>query len=197
MKKILFGFMLVLSLVLVGCKENKPPEPEVKLTKEVYEIMVEEEVDLEFTSEKTVVFTSENPEIATVDEAGKVKGIKVGKATVTLKAGKTELTATVNVSSTITVSEDPINLEVGKTHNLGATTKGATLVYASSSDLVATVSEAGLVSAVGAGNATITISLLEDSTVTKTVEVEVIYISAEEKNFLKAKTNTDMPAMFA
>ena len=143
MKKILFGFMLVLSLVLVGCKENKPPEPEVKLTKEVYEIMVEEEVDLEFTSEKTVVFTSENPEIATVDEAGKVKGVKVGKATVTLKAGKTELTATVNVSSTITVSEDPINLEVGETHNLGATTKGATLVYASSSDLVVTVSEIG------------------------------------------------------
>ena len=195
MKKLLFSFVLVLSLVLVGCNGNKKPpkptEPEVKLTKEVYSVMVEAEVELEYTSEKTVEFTSKNPEIATVDDAGKVKGVKVGKATITLKVGETEVIATVNVSTTITVNDEAVNLEVGETHSLDATTKGATLEYTSSKEEVVTVSEAGVITAVGAGSATVTISLKEDAEVSKTVEVTVTEIKAEEKDFLKAKANTE------
>ena len=58
---------------------------------------------------------------------------------------------------------DKKTLEVGATFELGATTNStATITYASSDEAIATVDEAGLVTAVAAGEATITASVAAD-----------------------------------
>jgi len=193
MKKILLIF--ILGLMLVGCADdNKPPiteDPTLTLTQKTYDVLVDEEIDLIFVSNRdTVQFISADPLIASVSN-GKVKGLKVGTVTITLKVETIEVTATINVSSTITVSNDTIALEDMQTYQLDAVTKGATLEYSSSDDLIATVSESGLITGLDTGTATITISLVEKPSVTKTVEVIVTKISLEERQFISAKAATE------
>lgn len=193
MKKFLLIF--VLGFMLVGCTDdNEPPlvvDPTLTLTQSTYDVLVDEEIDLIFESNRdTVQFESADPLIASVTN-GKVKGLKVGTVTITLKVETIEVTATIHVRSTITVTKDTIALEDGQTHQLDATTKGATLQYSSSDDLVATVNESGLITGLDTGTATITISLVEDPTVTETIEVTVTKISVEERNFIDAKAATE------
>lgn len=193
MKKLLLILVMVLSLA--GCTNGEEPpiieDPTLELTQSSYEVKVDEEVDLVFTTnQETVEFISNEPLIATVT-AGKVKGIKVGETTISLKVEGITVTATIKVISDITVTADPVALEDGQTHQLDATTKGATLTYTSSDAEVATVSETGLITGVNTGTATITISLVEAPSITKTVTVNVTKISAEQKAFAAAKASTE------
>lgn len=193
MKKILL--ILVMVLTLTGCTNGEEPpiidDPTLELTQSSYEVKVDEEVDLVFTTNQEIVeFVSNEPLIATVT-AGKVKGIKVGETTISLKVEGITVTATIKVISDITVTADPVALEDGQTHQLDATTKGATLAYTSSDAEVATVSETGLITGVNTGTATITISLVEAPSITKTVTVNVTKISAEQKAFAAAKSSTE------
>lgn len=54
-------------------------------------------------TDKTVTWTTSDPEIATVDETGKVTAIKDGIATITAKAGEKTTTCEVKVSSSVYV----------------------------------------------------------------------------------------------
>ena len=81
------------------------PVTGVKLNKDKLSLSVSSTAQLEATVEpadatnKNVTWSSSDEEIATVDETGKVKGIKVGKATITVttKDGNRTATCEVNV----------------------------------------------------------------------------------------------------
>lgn len=94
---------------------------------------------------------------------GKVKALKAGSAKVQVSADGRVRTLTVNVGYEYSVGETHLTLKQGATHQIVVTSDpaGSTekATYATDSDAIAKVDENGLVTAVGAGEAHITITV--------------------------------------
>lgn len=106
---------------------------------------------------------SSNTSIATVDGNGNVKGIGKGKATITYTYNGIELTCNIEVTEDNPITEVKLNKEVvylnqGDYETLVATimpqnaTGDHTVVWSSSNENVAKVSQSGTVSAIGPGS---------------------------------------------
>ena len=132
------------------------------------------------TEKPEVVWSSSNDAIATVRE-GVVTAVAAGEATITATAGELKAQATVKVSAAvielvgITIEPSSLNLVAGETGSLSvkynpenATNKPA-VEWSSSNDAIATVKD-GRVTAVAAGDATIT-AKAGDKTATASVVV--------------------------
>ena len=129
---------------------------------------------------KTVTWTSSDDNVATV-ENGVVTAVGGGTATITAAAGGKSATCavTVNVPMTgVSLNETSATLNRGDTLQLtpsftpaDATNKNVT--WSSGNDNVATVDENGIVTAVAAGDATITVTT-EDGGKTATCDVTVV-----------------------
>ncbi len=118
---------------------------------------------------KNVTWTSSNSSVATVDSSGKVTAVAPGTATITATTAdgnyKANCAVTVTDSSAvkvtgITLSQNTLSLEKGKTGTISATVAPSnatnkTINWSSDNTSVATVSN-GVVTAVGAGTAKIT-----------------------------------------
>jgi uncharacterized protein YjdB len=125
------------------------------------------------------VWTSNNTDVVTV-ENGVIKAVGIGTATVTVASGDVYKTVNVLVTNPLTsiVIEPggPLHLtEIGNEQQLTATptpeiTKDYDPKWNSSDDNVVTVSQTGLVTAVGLGTARVTVA---SGTVSDTVEVKV------------------------
>ena len=119
-------------------------------------------------SGRTVTWSSSNPSVATVDGTGLVTSVVAGSATITATSEGQSGTASVTVSSvpvaSVAVSPATASLSVGQTAQLTATPKdangnpliGRAVTWSTTNGSVATVSATGLVTAAGAGSATIT-----------------------------------------
>jgi len=123
----------------------------------------------------TIIFSSDNSSIATVDNMGIITAVSAGIATITAQATLNGTIVTgnsvVNVSNTIvtpiiagvTISPALLNVLTGSTQQLtaipidhnGAVISGATITFSSSDKSIATVDNTGLVTAVSAGIVTI------------------------------------------
>ena len=123
--------------------------------------------------------TSANKKIATVDNKGNVKGVKVGKVKITLNfASGTSRTVTITVqkkkvaTSKITVSERNVTLKVKGKRTLMALISPITskdkVTYKTSNKKIATISRKGVITAKKAGKAVITVKAGK-----KTVKVKV------------------------
>lgn len=119
--------------------------------------------------EKTsFTWSSSNPGVASVDGSGRVRGVSVGTATITARAGNRTASATVTVSSTpvgsVSVSPAEASVQAGSAVQLTAQVKDPAgnilkdrpVTWSSSDTTVATVSVSGLVRGIKAGAATIT-----------------------------------------
>ena len=143
----------------------------IHLNKETLELVVGKNETLTATvvpenaTDKTIIWSSDNEDVVTVSEDGMVTAISVGEATITATCG--EVTATCNVTvkpimaTTITLNKETLELAVGENETLTATvepenTTDKTIVWSSSNEKVATVSEDGVVTAISVGTATIT-----------------------------------------
>src|SRR6218665_1315524 len=142
----------------------------------------------ENASDKAVTWTSSNETVAVVSSDGLVTAKAIaGTATITLKStNRQTISATCLVTVTTTsvavtgISVDPVtlSLEAGADRQLraGVTPSGATnqnVTYVSSASSVASVSETGLVRALEAGTAVITVTSVSDATKTARCEVTV------------------------
>ena len=114
----------------------------------------------------TVTLTSSNEKIATVNSFGRVTGVAPGKATITATCGSVVATTTVTVlalptdSSTGTSGTTSNNSGQVITPNTNyiVLKPGATRTFKSGNSSIATVSPTGVVTAVGTGSTSITIS---------------------------------------
>ena len=143
------------------------PTGSVTLDKTTLSLAVGESVQLTATvkpddaTDKNVSWTSSDESIAKVDN-GKVTAIRAGKATITAKCGgKTaECAVTVTVpTGSVTLDKTTLSLAVGETAQLTATVNpddatDKNVAWASSDESVAKVAN-GMVTAVKAGNATV------------------------------------------
>lgn len=111
-------------------------------------------------SDKSVTWSSNNDDVATVDQEGKVTAISAGMAniTVTTTDGKKTASCAVLVSSKyvdvtgVSISPESISLEIGDFYSLTATVSPSnatdkSVTWSSDNTDVATVNENGLVSA--------------------------------------------------
>jgi uncharacterized protein YjdB len=131
---------------------------------------------------RTVTWTSGAPGLASVSGTGLVTGIAAGTAVILANVEGVVASATVSVGSvavaSVSVSPTSANLTVGGTASFTATLRdaagnvlsGRVVGWSSSDQAVATVSQSGQMTAVGAGSATIT-ATAEGQTGTATVTV--------------------------
>ena len=129
-------------------------------------------------SDNTITYKSANTKIATVTSKGVVKGIKVGKTTITITtSNKKTKKVTINVkqgTTGLTTAKTAYTVVVGKTVSIGAkkkpTNSADPIKYTSANKAIATVSSTGAIKGVKAGKTTITV---KSGTKTKKVTVTV------------------------
>ena len=201
MRKNLFRHVALLAAAILSmasfwsCKKDELPDSiaviGVSLDKRSITITVGSTETLTATIEpedadnQNITWASDNPEVATVNEKGKVTGIKAGKAVITVITEDGEKTATCKVTvkdKEINVTEVKLNktettILVGASETLVATVlpENATnrnVSWKSSDEAVATVDANGKVTGVKAGEAVITVTT-EDGGKTATCKVTV------------------------
>lgn len=142
---------------------------------------------------RTVSWATLNAAVATVNASGVVTGVAAGTATITATVDGVVGNASVVVQTppagitSLSVSPTSATVTVGQTRALTATVTqpngapSATVSYSSSNPAVATVSPAGVVTAVAQGSATITVTATSPgtnsfsaTTVTSTVSITVV-----------------------
>lgn len=126
-------------------------------------------------TDRVVSWSSDKPDVASVDASGVVRGKADGVATITVTTHNGSFTASCSVSVTaptnavtgVALDVERLDLVVGGfTAKLSATVAPAnadnpSVTWTSSDPAVATVSSAGLVTAMGSGTATITVTTVE------------------------------------
>ncbi len=155
------------------------PAESITISQETATLKVGETVELTATvmpenaTDKTVLWTSSNEAVATVNAEGKVTAIALGEANITAKCGEVSTYCTVTVVATpaesITISRETATLKVGETVELTANVlpedaTDKTVSWTSNDEAVATVDAEGKVTAVALGEATITAKCGEVST---------------------------------
>ena len=125
---------------------------------------LKEKYAIKCTKTGKLTYKTSNKKVATVSSKGLVIGKKAGTATITVSLKGKKLTAckvkVVAAPKKVTLSNTSLTLNVNDTFKLKAKVNSgshASYTWASSNKSVATVSKAGLVTAVGAGSATITV----------------------------------------
>ncbi len=174
----------------------------IKLNIKEKQIAVNEEFNLSHTikpdnaTNKNVTWSSSNNAVATVDSTGKVKGIKVGSATIKVTTEDGNKTATCKVTVVIPVQDISLNFTYksivkNSTLQLTATVKpdnatNKNVTWSSGNDAVATVDENGLVKGKSVGETLITVTT-EDGNHTAnckiTVEEKEVKVTSVSLNF--------------
>ncbi len=131
-------------------------------------------VTTETATNQNVIWTSSNEDVATVNQKGKVTGIKNGYATITATAlDGSDVEAScevrvVNAVESITISDNYVSMYVGDTEKLKVTIRPTnatfkTANWSSSDTSVAIVDDRGVITALKAGTATITAEAQDNS----------------------------------
>lgn len=118
-------------------------------------------------SNKNIVWTSNNPNVATVSQSGLVRAIGGGKTIISVQTEdggyKSQCAVTVSINVTgVTISKTSLSMIQGDTYTLSASVhpSDATnkeLLWSSDDHSIATVTSSGMVTAIGGGNTKITV----------------------------------------
>lgn len=128
-----------------------------------------------------VIWKSSNTAVATIDENGLVTAKEIGTATIKVNVGDVSAACKINVVQPVTeikLNPSSLIMEAMTTEKLTAevypdTASDKGLLWSSSNESVATVTDAGVVEAVGKGTAMITAAAADGSGVTGQCEVTV------------------------
>ena len=142
------------------------------------------------TTNKSVVWTSSDESIAIVDEDGGINAVSSGQAVITatsIDGSNLSTSCNANIiklAESITLNEVDVKLEVTETTTLTVTilpetTSDKNVVWTSSDESVAAVDENGVVTAMGLGEAVITVATLDGTDLSATCRVKVVPTLAE------------------
>ena len=178
-----------ISLTVTAVEEEEIEVASVELTFAKTSLDIDETLQatvvvLPSEAPQAVVYKSSKPAVATVSETGLVKAISAGEVVITATAGTKSKTVTLTVKAAEVIIPDVTSivltfpeLTVEKGATLQALTKVLpalavqTVVYSSSDSSIATISESGLLTALKAGEVTITATAVGGLTSEVTIEV--------------------------
>jgi uncharacterized protein YjdB len=190
MRKFTKFFILLLSITLfvglVGCEKIK-----ISFVNENEELVIGDELQLEFTiSDSTLelVWSTDDDTVITIDQTGKIKGLKTGTAEVTVVVkGKEKYKATITVTvkeppvvdpTSVVISGNPDSAKVGEIIQLSVSVLPAAanqeVTWSSSDAEIATVDQTGKVTFVGIGEVVITATSKAKTTIKREVTIEVV-----------------------
>ncbi|MDF2922261.1 MAG: hypothetical protein K0R57_1175 [Paenibacillaceae bacterium] len=153
---------------------------------------------------QSAVWSSDETDVATVDETGNVKGIGVGTAQITaipIAPGLPAVTTTVRVAEvppqSVTLDKSSLQLPVGSIEYLSTTvlpleTANKNVVWSSSNPAIAEVQD-GEVVGLAAGTAVITASAQANSAVFATAAVEVLPRLVQHEFYVSPLGNDNNP----
>ena len=162
------------------------PVTSLKLSSESLELRRNETAVLTLTVEPAnntdeIIWESSNTSVATVNNAGLVKAVNLGTATIRVTAGNVTVSCEVTVKQPVTwigLNRTTLSLKEGESSTLtvsispdNATDKG--VEWSSSNETVATVDTQGNVKAVAAGEAVITVKTVDGSNLSQSCSVNV------------------------
>lgn len=120
-------------------------------------------------SKDSVIWTSANEDIATVDNKGVVTGIKKGTVRITASCNYEKVSCMVTVKK-VTISDKEIEIKVGDKHTIKL--KGADIISCSSQNTkVAKISKKGIITATGSGETMVKVKASNGKTYKCTVIV--------------------------
>ena len=150
------------------------------------------------TGEKQVIWSSSNPEVATVNEIGEIEAISGGITVITATTASGISTSfemyvsevKLNKTSLLLKSNEEYKLELDKAFIRGVEVSSSDLKWSSSDESVVTVDSSGNIKVVGEGTATITVISSSSPYVSDTCEVTV-------SDYLKGDMNKNGKIEFA
>ena len=175
-------------------------------------IKIKVNISPEDAVDKTLKYSSDNTNIATVSSDGYIQGISSGSAKITAKASN-GVTGTINIKvyspvADIITSTDNIVLQIEETYKINATVvpddaDNKKILYNSENTAIATVDEQGIVTGKTEGETTINVTS-EEGKISKKIKVKVIpkiqdgeiiideslYVEGNEISGLENKNNT-------
>lgn len=183
-------------------KPEKSEDPDTISVTDIEIGEYEEEIEVDTTTtifatvrptdatDQTVTYHSSDPAVATVFSDGTVKGVSVGKTTISITAGNVTKKVTICVivkGKRISLNQTYIVLKPDTSFDLDATlfpenATYKTITYKSLDKRIATVSSDGLITAHSCGTGTITVSSKDvTASVTVIVNLNTAGIEVEEK----------------
>ena len=154
-------------------------------------------------TDQVVTWSSSASAVVSVDNSGRVTAVAGGNAVITAKAGEKQASCTVVVNvpvERITLNRESITLDEGATTTLVATVNpydatDKTVAWSSSNDEIAMVDGSGKVTAVNAGEATITAKAGEKTAacriiVQRYIAVASVTLNKTELTLLKGQSET-------
>lgn len=202
MKKVrLISWIVAIAVSVMSCsKDDDTGVTGISINKKDLSLMVGETQQLTATvTPENVVpaeWSSSDTTVVTVNEAGLVTAVAVGKAVVTASAEGFSADCQVTVSDipveSVTLYTNEQSLNYGESFELKATVLPAnapqTVLWTSSDEKVATVDEKGVITAVGYGEATIT-ATAGDKTATCLISIISEYKVSTQADIEKALAN--------
>lgn len=194
MKKHLLLLIVLCLVVGTRCSKDDHEAPggsiavtEVKLSRTTLPLKIGETSQLTATTlpenatEKTVTWSSNTPNIASVDKTGLITAIAEGSTIIIAEAGGKKAQCVVQVTidqivaTEVKLDKVTLSLNIGETEQLVATVlpenaTNKTVIWDSSNEGITTVNENGLVIAIAEGEATIT-AMVTDKVATCTITV--------------------------
>ena len=131
-----------------------------------------------------VNYVSNDTTVATVAADGTITAVGAGKTTITVTVGGVKFLAVVTVTEYILGSDDSVTLPIDATSQITVKSNPETDIhatYVSSDDSIAAVSDSGLITAIAAGETTITVTI---GGKTFTVRVKVVTYKLNESEML-------------
>jgi len=164
----IYQLFLIAAAVLFASCEKSEPTVTLTLSPVTLSLKVGDVSTIEASGTATnIVWTSSNEEVATV-YYGVVTAKAIGTTTITATSGKVSAQSIVFVTgtdgATLRITPPMVNLRPGDTYQFTyGNTYDLDLTWSSSDASIATVTQEGLVTAVGPGNATITLATALES----------------------------------
>ena len=207
-------------LGLAACSESDVSVTGIRLDNNTLTLTVGQTGNLTATvlpenaTNRNVAWQSNNTAVATVNTQGVVTAVSAGTATITVRTvdGGREATATVTVNAAIvavtgvTLAPTTLSLPVGESETLTATVAPATatnqdVTWKSSDEAIAEVDDDGVVTAISAGTATITVTTVDGehtatSTVTVTIPVTSVQIDRQKLWLIVDESETISASVF-
>ena len=163
--------------------------PQLSASKLVLVKGAQKTVKVSYTAGASAKWSTGDPDVATVNQSGVITGRGTGATDISCKVGKRTLRVKVFVAG---LNEKKATLKAGASKTFKVNfAGGAKLKWSSSNKMVATVNSNGVVKAVGAGKATISVRLNGNSKLVLKATVKVTpKLSSSSVAIFKGKTAT-------